>query len=682
MRLEEFFDVFCHRITPYAVQQKDGGYLKVDSLLTKPLLKSHINEEITLGAYTIDEKNTCRYLCIDVDDEDKFVPVERKLRELKVPFLKETTGGRGRHYWIIFEKPTDSKAVYALGKRLKKCIDPTIEIFPKQASLSNGELGNLVKVPLGIHQKYRGKSQFHSNKIKYTSVEDIILPAPEPKADERSLSLALNNQQMPCTEKMLKGCKEGEGRDETALRLAIRFFRSGLPIKIAWKLMKKFNENCAPPLASNVLETKLEQGYKGKYGLGCTNSLIEQYCDPSCKLYEKIKKPFCSEDELIPDKGFLKYYIKYNSGNDAPTIFHLLTGLFIIATIVNNKIWVNPFGVKNIYPNLYILFTAPSGHRKTTAMEVGKNLLEGFDDSLLLPDSVASYEAYLSCFVDQPQSSIVISEFSRFLRRLQVEGMGGVKDIITELYDCPPSHKVFSKGEGYFRIENPCINVLAGCTPVYLETSTKPEDWQEGFMGRFIVINATKSTFKGISERTIQEQKMKKKIIDWFSGLEKQKGELDFSEIKEDINKTIETYSYNKNELLVGFYNRATDYLIKLSMLYHLSMSKEKVVSKEAFKYANKLFGYIEKTYSSMLDDLSLTKESKDINRIYRMIRDSKDFGIGRSRILQKSGFYSNKLSSIILTLKDAGKIREEQNKYGRSRYFVRESRKEMRLSE
>ena len=676
MTKQEFVSIFCHRKYPFAVQKEDGSYNKLVSNLDMRDLDRHFKGLDTIGTYTIAEDNTVRYVCLDADTPRHGDLIRDKLKELKIPYLWEKTGGRGWHIWIIFDKPIDSKKTYQFGQQLRQLINPNLEVFPKQESLKNGELGNLVKVPLGIHQKYGNRSTFDRpiKEVKVPYLSEIPkLPEVATTPKQATVSPKSETQfKMPCTEKMLQGCVEGS-RDETALRLAVRFYRSGLPQDIAWKLMQKFNSNCKPPLGEGDLERKLDQGYKGKYSLGCNNPLIEQYCDPSCGLYAKVKKINCEIDELIPDKGFLSYYLKYNSNNDAPKLFHLLTGLFLISSIVKNQLYLNPFGASNIYPNLYFLFVAPSGHRKSTAINIGKDLLTNFDESLLLPDSVASYEAYLNCFVNQPQSSMVISEFSRFMRRLSREQMGGVKDILTEIYDCPSSHKVFSKGEGAFNIEYPCINLMAATTPAWLEGNTKIEDWQEGFMSRFIIAYATREDFKGISERTVEEKQAQEKIISWFDRVEKITGSMDFSEVQDELNEEVKNkYKQNKEEILTGFYNRAADYLIKFSMLYQVSLNyKEQKISSEALGYAKRLFSYIENNYVNTMSELSLTRESKDINKVYRAVKHSGSYGISRSILLQKSGFYSNKLSSVLTTLKESGKVIEKKN--GATRYFKRE---------
>lgn len=75
--------------------------------------------------------------------------------------LLEDSGGRGYHLWIFLNNSlagSDALRFYAV---LKSLIETPFEFFPKQGSLGpKRKLGNLIKLPLGIHQKYGARSTF------------------------------------------------------------------------------------------------------------------------------------------------------------------------------------------------------------------------------------------------------------------------------------------------------------------------------------------------------------------------------------------------------------------------------------------------------------------------------------------------------------------------------------------
>ncbi|MEX2492801.1 MAG: reverse transcriptase domain-containing protein [Nitrospirales bacterium] len=113
----------------------------------------------------------------DIDFADRTAKHER-LYPLLQPLLKvlqsdfaipstgillEETGGRGYHVWLLLNAALAGETAVAFGRALKSRIDFDFEFFPKQGSLGpNRKYGNLIKLPLGVHQKYGQRSIFFS----------------------------------------------------------------------------------------------------------------------------------------------------------------------------------------------------------------------------------------------------------------------------------------------------------------------------------------------------------------------------------------------------------------------------------------------------------------------------------------------------------------------------------------
>jgi hypothetical protein len=88
----------------------------------------------------------------------------RRLAALDMPPLMEDSGYKGRHLWLFFDVPEPARVVHQFGSLLLRTFDirtPDIQIefFPKQASAGGG-LGNLIKLPLGIHRRTGRRSRF------------------------------------------------------------------------------------------------------------------------------------------------------------------------------------------------------------------------------------------------------------------------------------------------------------------------------------------------------------------------------------------------------------------------------------------------------------------------------------------------------------------------------------------
>jgi hypothetical protein len=78
--------------------------------------------------------------------------------------LIEFSGGKGFHFWYFFEPPAAAGEARRFLDRVRGSVAGDlqafdIEVFPKQDALSGKGLGNLVKLPLGLH-RLTGKRSF------------------------------------------------------------------------------------------------------------------------------------------------------------------------------------------------------------------------------------------------------------------------------------------------------------------------------------------------------------------------------------------------------------------------------------------------------------------------------------------------------------------------------------------
>jgi len=177
----EVFRLFINRTDCYAVQQPRGGYIRKNEPLTPRVLEQHLHGKKTIGAYQLNpEDNTVKTEILDLDPEHLEDPRETAERIIKV-CLKEKNG-RPRiwkhsllleasrypdpsyHIWIFFLLPFPAKAARWLGYRILELagLNPSqIEVFPKQGELTKERpYGNLIKLPLGLHQTAKKWSCF------------------------------------------------------------------------------------------------------------------------------------------------------------------------------------------------------------------------------------------------------------------------------------------------------------------------------------------------------------------------------------------------------------------------------------------------------------------------------------------------------------------------------------------
>jgi hypothetical protein len=184
-----FAHLFAGRENVYARQWAapggDGGYSPVHEPFTVHVARNHLLGSVTVGIYPVRLDNTVTFFAFDVDINKRALVrargsvaearrlkdlVSREARRLQdelaalgVPALLEDSGYKGRHLWVFLTEPEDGGVVRTFGALFLGAFpvsgrDLHVEFFPKQASTGGG-VGNLIKLPLGIHRRTGRRSR-------------------------------------------------------------------------------------------------------------------------------------------------------------------------------------------------------------------------------------------------------------------------------------------------------------------------------------------------------------------------------------------------------------------------------------------------------------------------------------------------------------------------------------------
>lgn len=182
--------MFKGRTGVHAVQTRMGkswGYIPEKREMTAEDLRKHLGGEKTLGIYLTDLNNTSRLMVMDLDVRKAWLnaygnsPEERKringliknscdqmsevCQMAGLEPLIETSGNKGLHFWFFGGDDFACRYWRSLGNWLVSKLrnipeELSWEVFPKQDRVAADGLGNLVKLPLGTHQKTGRKSYF------------------------------------------------------------------------------------------------------------------------------------------------------------------------------------------------------------------------------------------------------------------------------------------------------------------------------------------------------------------------------------------------------------------------------------------------------------------------------------------------------------------------------------------
>jgi len=138
---------------------------KAPKLLDAEVVRMHLNGDLTINLFAINpETQRSKWIAIDADFDgamQSLIELQRELNQDGVEAAVEQSR-RGGHLWIFGAAPllaSDLRIyIYNLALRLGvpvKCggLKDGIEVFPRQDRLADGEYGNALRAPLGVHRK-------------------------------------------------------------------------------------------------------------------------------------------------------------------------------------------------------------------------------------------------------------------------------------------------------------------------------------------------------------------------------------------------------------------------------------------------------------------------------------------------------------------------------------------------
>lgn len=209
--VSRYLELFQGREDVFARQWADKeagtqGYMPVRRSIQAEDVHDHLNGRKTYGIYLLQEDSRVVVAVIDADlharlRSSQLAAADRDLarrerdyllqrlpelgREMGLPCLTEFSGGKGYHFWFFFAEPVPAalprKALDRLVRRVSAdmtCF--TLEVFPKQDRLAGKGLGNLVKLPLGLHRVTGKPSRFIGLKDQSSWAQLAILDRVKP----------------------------------------------------------------------------------------------------------------------------------------------------------------------------------------------------------------------------------------------------------------------------------------------------------------------------------------------------------------------------------------------------------------------------------------------------------------------------------------------------------------------
>lgn len=205
------------------------------------------------------------------------------------------------------------------------------------------------------------------------------------------------------------------------------------------------------------------------------------------------ENPFAARDaamkelveSAIPPTGWIREYVDFSSTlTDAPKVFHLAAAYGVLGSVLGRKCCTPNFGSRDLYPNIWTVLVAPSStYRKSTVLGIANDFLSSAQVPILPQEFTP--ESMVQTLAASPQATFLWEELGGALARLNRDYMGGTKDVLAQLYDCPEEYKR-NLTKTRFDVKNPFISVISATNVDWMTRAANvAADMRGGFLARW-----------------------------------------------------------------------------------------------------------------------------------------------------------------------------------------------------
>ncbi len=215
---------------------------------------------------------------------------------------------------------------------------------------------------------------------------------------------------------------------------------------------------------------------------------------------------------------WLKTYLDYAHAISpmTPDVFHESAGLWLASTVIARRLCL-PMSFDNVYPNLFILWLAPTTlYNKTTGLNIARGIAQKSFPFLLAPQNTTP-ESFLSDmsgreptnFTDMSdqdkelwrkerdfcsQRGLVLDEISGLMANANREYNAGLLEAFLRFYDCDPLFIRSTRAQGRVVVHNSYLSLIGASTPAAMIDYLKNEHlWSMGWWSRFAILLAAEA---------------------------------------------------------------------------------------------------------------------------------------------------------------------------------------------
>jgi len=195
--------------------------------------------------------------------------------------------------------------------------------------------------------------------------------------------------------------------------------------------------------------------------------------------------------------NWVESFIDLTNHLPSPEVFRRWSAISAVAGVLERKVWIRSMNM-DLYPNLYAVLVGPPGVGKTVATSIVEEMWRDITNLHVAPKSLSKASLIDSLHEAKRTKTIIeTSTYMEFHSLLVNAGELGVliptydmdfMNVLTDIYDGRMYEERRRGNNLHIKIKNPQLNILAACTPSYLNSTLPEGAWDQGFLSRTFLI--------------------------------------------------------------------------------------------------------------------------------------------------------------------------------------------------
>ncbi len=325
--------------------------------------------------------------------------------------------------------------------------------------------------------------------------------------------------------------------------------------------------------------------------------------------------------------SWIEDYVDYAKNNEVPEHFHWWTGLTILGAALRRNVTYKR-GRFRIFPNIWIIIVSPAGCKKTTALDMGYNILSKLDNVKLLPDRFTP-EILCRSLGKKEEDGRIESQAVLYAPELGVmldkkHFNEGLIQLLLRFWDCPEDWTYETITGGSVPLKNVAITLMGAVADDIFKESMPEMVLKSGFLSRVLVIT-------GKDEGKVEpfpwtDDIVETDIITSLYELSLLKGEMIFGSKAQEwyVNWYIRHKSKLRNTIedkIRAYYERKPKYLFQIGMLCSISKYKRLEFTIDGFEQAEEKLNSLEPGLIDLCQAIDATPLGKNQIRILEQMR-------------------------------------------------------------